>query len=68
MTLEQAIETIQEYSSKDVVITIQFNTDDEWADGSITPRGDPSNDLSSFSGSAFLADAIIALAEELENN
>jgi hypothetical protein len=67
MTLEQALEIIQDYlPDNDLVLTIQFNTDDQWIDGGITPTGDPVNDLSSVSGDGFLRDAIIAIAKNLD--
>lgn len=70
MTLEQAVETIKEFylsgTVDDLILSIHFNTEDEWFDATIYPVGDPQNNLAGLCGEGFLENAIIGLAKELD--
>ncbi|MCP4083198.1 MAG: hypothetical protein GY743_23495 [Planctomycetaceae bacterium] len=67
MTLQQALDTIKELLPfDDLILNIHFNTEDDWTDATISPRGDPGNDLAAFCGDGDIEIAIIHLAEQFE--
>jgi len=66
MTLEQALDTIKNtLANEDMILTIQFNTADQWFSANLIQRGS-ADMIAEEENEGSLEDAIKLIAEQLE--